>query len=201
MLISSKYLPSSCRRSFSGRHSGSGQWQDVLCRSVGVNPHPGTSWSWNAKDKVMKWIIKTIGVSLKDQRYNNPPVHVGNVKHNLLAQYLDRANAKPSNITVFSQSYLEQAGSYLKGSLRTILRSEVSTEYRCLSECLATDMGKTESGPRNKSACPDCYQIPYTQSLSYKVLEKISLNNHKSWPEMNCHSYFNMSIFDSQDSE
>ena len=45
----------------------------------------------------------------------------------MLAQYLDRANAKPSNITVFSQSYLEQAGSYLKGSLRTILRSEVST--------------------------------------------------------------------------
>ena len=61
------------------------------------------------------------------QQYNNPPVHVGNFKHNLLAQYLDRANAKPSNITVFSQSYLEQAGSYLKGSLRTILRSEVST--------------------------------------------------------------------------
>ena len=51
----------------------------------------------------------------------------GNVKHNLLAQYLDRADAKPFNITVFSHSSLEQAGSYLKGSLRTILRSEVST--------------------------------------------------------------------------
>ena len=95
--------------------------------------------------------------------------HIGNVKHNLLAQYLDRADAKPFNITVFSHSSLEQAGSYLKGSLRTILRSEVSTGA---SWNVSRQGGKTEPGPGNKSACPDCYQIPYTRFLTYKIVKK-----------------------------
>ena len=146
MLISSKYLPSSCRRSFSGRHSGFGQWQDVLCRSVGVNPHPGTSWSWNAKDKVMKWIIKTIDFSLKDK------VVIGNTIHlfsglswvfscwkcqtQFAYQYLDRANAKPSNITVFLAQLFGTSRIVFKGQFED--NPQIWGVYRCLSECLAT---------------------------------------------------------------